>query len=590
MGELTMIIMIAAMTAKRVIGNGPNIPWHISEDFQLFKRFTTGHTVLMGSTTYHSMGKALPSRNNVVLNKDPMELPDAVVYTDYKKGIEKAKSYGTDVFIIGGGSVYAQGMQYADKLYISWVKKDYEGDVFFPKISDEEWEVEKTEEHEEFIFKSYKRKNKTIGEVKNMSVSMKSLKDADPEIYEAVRNETKRQQDGIELIPSENLVSRAVLEAMGSVLTNKYSEGYPGKRYYGGNEFIDISENLAIDRAKKLFNADHANVQPHSGSNANMGAYMAVLESGDTVLGQKLDHGGHLTHGHPVNFSGQQYNFVQYPVGDDGFIDYEIIRKLAAEHKPKLIVAGFSAYSRTLDFEKFKKIADEVGALLMADVAHIAGLITAGLHPQPFPYCDIVTTTTHKTLRGPRAGMILCKEKFAKAIDKAIFPGIQGGPLDHVIAGKAVAFGEALKPEFIEYQQKILDNAKALAKALIANDIKIVSGGTDNHLMLINLNDEKLTGKELENTLDSIGIYANKNTIPNDKGTPFNPCGLRIGTPVLTTRGMGPGEMVVVAEWLAQVIKNSDNEALMAQIKEDVKVLCAKFPVYTGMQQELIVD
>ena len=418
---------------------------------------------------------------------------------------------------------------------------------------------------------------------------MEPLMTADPEVYEAICNEIKRQQQGIELIPSENLVSKAVLQAMGSVLTNKYSEGYPGKRYYGGNEFIDVTEQLAIDRAKRLFHADHANVQPHSGSNANMAAYMAVLEPGDTVLGQKLDHGGHLTHGHPVNFSGQQYNFIQYPVGDDGFLDYETIRGLAKEHQPKLIVAGFSAYSRTLDFKRFRDIADEVGALLMADIAHIAGLIAAGLHPEPFPYCDIVTTTTHKTLRGPRAGMILCKAAYAKAVDKAIFPGIQGGPLDHVIAGKAVAFGEALRPEFKEYQQKILENAKSLASALKENDVRIVSGGTDNHLMLIDLNDAGITGKELESTLDSVGIYANKNTIPNDKGTPFNPCGLRIGTPVLTTRGMGPDEMKQVAVWLGKIIAHPHDEGMKEGIRKEVKELCARFPVYEGMAKQDIV-
>ncbi|MFT4261482.1 MAG: serine hydroxymethyltransferase [Candidatus Woesearchaeota archaeon] len=402
-----------------------------------------------------------------------------------------------------------------------------------------------------------------------------NLKEVDFEIYEAIKNEEKRQRQGIELIPSENIVSEAVLEAAGSVLTNKYSEGYPGRRYYGGNEFIDVSEQLAIDRAKKLFGADHANVQPHSGANANMAAYLALLKPGDTVLGLKLDHGGHLTHGHPVNISGIFYNFLQYKLNEEGFIDYDELEKLAIEHKPRLIIAGFSAYSREIDFKRFKEIADKSGSLLMADVAHIAGLIVAGVHPSPFPYCDVVTTTTHKTLRGPRGGLILCKQEFAKAIDKAIFPGLQGGPLEHIIAAKAVAFKEALQPEFKKYQEQIVKNARALANELIKKDVKIVSSGTDNHLMLIDLRDERLKGIELEEALDELNIFANKNTVPFDPASAFKPSGLRIGTPAITTRGMKEEEMKLIASWIADVIKNQSYDK--EKIKREVLELCEKF-------------
>jgi glycine hydroxymethyltransferase len=578
--------LIAAMTKDRVIGDGPKIPWYISEDFKHFKRVTSGHTLIMGLTTFNSIGKPLPDRNNIVLSLEPMNIEGVDVCTSMEKAIARAKEYqasqGGEIFFIGGGSIYKQALPLVDTMYISWVKKDYAGDVYFPEFDLDEWEIIEEKDYDEFTFIKYKRTMDGSGGI-TMEPNMQSLEQADPEAYTAMRRELERQQQGIELIPSENLVSNAVLQAMGSVLTNKYAEGYPGKRYYGGNEFIDVVEQLAIDRAKKIFNAEHANVQPHSGSNANMAAYMAVLDDGDTVLGQKLDHGGHLTHGHPVNFSGKRYNFIQYPVGDDGLLDFETIRKLAKENKPKLIVCGFSAYSRELDFEAFKKIADDVGALLMADIAHIAGLIAAGLHPQPFPHCDIVTTTTHKTLRGPRGGMILCKEQFAKAVDKAVFPGIQGGPLEHVIAGKAVSFKEALQPSFKDYQKHIMENAKALAEALIDNNVKIVSGGTDNHLMLIDLNDTGITGKDLENALDEVGIYANKNTIPNDQGTPFSPCGLRIGTPVVTTRGMGPTEMKMIAAWIATIMKAHDDASVKQKVAAEVKELCKKFPIYQGL-------
>ncbi len=406
------------------------------------------------------------------------------------------------------------------------------------------------------------------------------IEKTDKFIFEAIKQELHRQQNGIELIPSENLASKAVMQAQGSILTNKYSEGLPNKRYYGGNEFIDIIEQLAIDRAKELFQAEHANVQPHSGSNANLAVFLALLNPGDTVLGLKLDHGGHLSHGHPVNISGKLYNIVQYTCDEEGFLNYTKIKKLAIQTKPKLIIAGFSAYSHELDFAKFKEIADEVGAYLLADIAHIAGLVAAKLHPSPFPYCDVVTTTTHKTLRGPRGGLILCKTELAKKIDKAVFPGLQGGPLEHVIAAKAVAFGEALQPEFSEYQKQIIKNAKTLCESLQEHGIQIVSRSTENHLMLIDLTNETCKGIELETALDSVGIYTNKNTIPYDAGSAFKPSGLRIGTPVITTRGMKEPEMKLIGHWIAQIIEDHENKDLKKQIQQEVKELCAKFPIY----------
>ena len=408
-------------------------------------------------------------------------------------------------------------------------------------------------------------------------MEFKYLNEADPEVFEAIKKEEERQERHLELIASENFVSQAVMEAMGSQLTNKYAEGYPGKRYYGGCEMVDIVENLARDRMKKLFNADHANVQPHSGSNANLGVYLSVLEPGDKVLGMNLSEGGHLTHGSPVNISGLYYNFVEYGVDETEQIDYEEVRQIAIKEQPKLIVAGTSAYARTIDFKKFREIADEVGAYLMVDMAHIAGLIAAGLHPSPVPYADFITTTTHKTLRGPRGGAILCKEEHAKKIDKAIFPGIQGGPLMHVIAAKAVAFHEALQPEFVDYQKQVISNAKTLAQGLMDNGIRIVSGGTDTHLMLLDVSAIDLTGKEAEALLEEVGIATNKNTIPNDTKSPFVTSGVRIGTPAVTTRGMKEAEMEEIAEIIALTL-NKDNDR--DPIKERVNALCNKFELY----------
>ncbi|CAA3906142.1 Serine hydroxymethyltransferase [Staphylococcus aureus] len=404
----------------------------------------------------------------------------------------------------------------------------------------------------------------------------------DKVIAEAIEREFQRQNSNIELIASENFVSEAVMEAQGSVLTNKYAEGYPGRRYYGGWGFVDVTESIAIDRAKALFGAEHVNVQPHSGSQANMAVYLVALEMGDTVLGMNLSHGGHLTHGAPVNFSGKFYNFVEYGVDKDTErINYDEVRKLALEHKPKLIVAGASAYSRTIDFKKFKEIADEVNAKLMVDMAHIAGLVAAGLHPNPVEYADFVTTTTHKTLRGPRGGMILCKEEYKKDIDKTIFPGIQGGPLEHVIAAKAVAFGEALENNFKTYQQQVVKNAKVLAEALINEGFRIVSGGTDNHLVAVDVKGSiGLTGKEAEETLDSVGITCNKNTIPFDQEKPFVTSGIRLGTPAATTRGFDEKAFEEVAKIISLALKNSKDEEKLQQAKERVAKLTAEYPLY----------
>ncbi|MBU0980789.1 MAG: serine hydroxymethyltransferase [Nanoarchaeota archaeon] len=414
---------------------------------------------------------------------------------------------------------------------------------------------------------------------------MSFLSQTDPKIAQAINNEIKRAQQGVELIASENFVSRAVLEAMGSVFTNKYSEGYPGKRYYSGNQFIDIAEQLAIDRAKKLFGADHANVQPHSGSQANTAAYLAFVKPGDTIMGMNLSMGGHLSHGSPVNFSGMLFNVVSYGVDEENHrIDWDNVREVALKEKPKLIISGASAYPREIDFHKFREIADEVGAIHLADVAHIAGLIVAGLHPDPIPECEVVTTTTHKTLRGPRGGMILCQEEHAKMINKMIFPGIQGGPLEHMIAAKAVAFKEALQPDFKEYQRQIILNAKALAKSLIGEGMILVSGGTDNHLIMIDVTEQGTTGKLAENALHEAGIFTNKNMIPYDKRTPFDPSGIRIGTPALTTRGMKEPEMKAIGELLAEVVKKVESEAVISKVRRQITELCSKFPLYEGLK------
>lgn len=410
-----------------------------------------------------------------------------------------------------------------------------------------------------------------------MHFNIEHIRKTDPEIAKAIDAELERQQTNIELIASENFTSRSVLEAAGTVLTNKYAEGYPGKRYYGGCKDVDVSESLAIERAKKIFGAEHANVQPHSGSQANFAVYMAFLKPGDTVLGLDLSHGGHLTHGSFVNVSGILYKFIPYGVRKDTeTIDYDKLAEIAKEHKPKMIVSGATAYPRIFDFKRLREIADSVGAILMIDIAHIAGLVVAGEHPSPVPHAQVVTSTTHKTLRGPRGGLILCKEEFAKQIDKAVFPGIQGGPLEHIIAAKAVAFKEAAAPEFKKYQQQIVKNAKALADAFMNLGLRLVSGGTDNHLMLVDLRSKKVTGKIVEKLLDEVGITVNKNTIPFDPEKPFITSGIRIGTPAVTTRGMKEADMKTIAELIVRTIDGADK----AKIRSEVLGLCAKFPLY----------
>jgi glycine hydroxymethyltransferase len=417
--------------------------------------------------------------------------------------------------------------------------------------------------------------------VKERTIPMSFLEKVDPKVSQAIDLETRRQAEKIELIASENFVSEAVLEAQGSVMTNKYAEGYPGKRYYGGCEFVDIVESLAIERCKQLFGADHVNVQPHSGTQANMAVYFAAVQPGDTILGMNLSHGGHLSHGSPANFSGKLYKIVPYGVSKDTeTIDYDEVEKLAKEHKPKMIIVGASAYPRVLDFQKFREIADEVGAVIMADIAHIAGLVCTGLHPSPVPICEYVTSTTHKTLRGPRGGLIMCKEAYAKTLNSRVFPGMQGGPLMHVIAAKAVAFQEALLPEFKEYQKQIIKNAQAMADELKNQGFRIVSGGTDNHLMLVDLTAKGVTGKDAQEALDRAAITVNKNGIPFDTQGPQVTSGIRIGTPAVTTRGMKEGEMRLIASYIADVIKNINNEQNIQTIAEKVKTLCAQFPLY----------
>ncbi len=412
---------------------------------------------------------------------------------------------------------------------------------------------------------------------------MSILSKFDPEVAEAIRHETERQEYNLELIASENFVSEAVLEAQGSVMTNKYAEGYPGKRYYGGCEHVDVVEQLAIDRAKELFGADHANVQPHSGSQANMAVYNAVCQPGDTILGMNLSHGGHLTHGSPVNFSGRFYKVVPYGVSEETeTIDYGQVERLATEHRPKMIVVGASAYPRVIDFSAFRTIADKVGAKVMVDIAHIAGLVAAGVHPNPVPFAEFVTTTTHKTLRGPRGGMILCREEFAKTINSQIFPGIQGGPLMHVIAAKAVAFKEALQPGFKTYQQQIVKNAKALSEALMKKGFKLTSGGTDNHLMLINFSGTEITGKAAEEALDKAGITVNKNTVPFETRSPFVTSGIRIGTPACSSHGLKETEMEQVADFISETIANIGNDEALAAIKKRVNDMMKRFPLYAN--------
>jgi glycine hydroxymethyltransferase len=418
-----------------------------------------------------------------------------------------------------------------------------------------------------------------------LSVMQRSLAESDPEIAQAIKNEARRQAEGLELIASENFVSSAILEAAGSVMTNKYAEGYPGKRYYGGCEFVDVAESLAIARAKKLFGAEHANVQPHSGAQANMAVYFTLLKPGDTVLGMNLAHGGHLTHGHPLNFSGKLYTIVPYGVRkDDERIDYDELEKLATAHQPKMIMVGASAYPRVIEFERISRAAKTVGAPMVVDMAHIAGLVAGGVHPSPVPHAEFVTSTTHKTLRGPRAGLVLCREQYAKDLDRALFPGVQGGPLMHIIAAKAVCFKEAMEPAFAEYQRQIVANAKRLAAAIASQGFRLVSGGTDNHLMLVDVFSKGITGKAAEAALGKAGVTVNKNAIPFDQNPPMTASGIRIGTPAVTTRGMREPEMDQIGEFIGRILAAPDDDRVAAMVKTEVERLCRKFPLYPDKQ------
>jgi glycine hydroxymethyltransferase len=418
-----------------------------------------------------------------------------------------------------------------------------------------------------------------------LSVMQRSLAESDPEIAQAIKNEVRRQADGLELIASENFVSSAILEAAGSVMTNKYAEGYPGKRYYGGCEFVDVAESLAIARAKKLFGAEHANVQPHSGAQANMSVYLTLLKPGDKVLGMNLAHGGHLTHGHPLNFSGKLYTIIPYGVRkDDERIDYEELERLANEHRPQMIMVGASAYPRVIEFERISRVARAVGAPMVVDMAHIAGLVAAGVHPSPVPHAEFVTTTTHKTLRGPRAGMVLCREPYAKDLDRAVFPGVQGGPLMHIIAAKAVCFKEAMEPAFADYQRQVAANAKRLAASIASHGFRLVSGGTDNHLMLVDVFSKGITGKAAEAALGKAGITVNKNAIPFDQNPPMTASGVRVGTPAVTTRGMREPEMDHIGDFIARVLAAPDDERVHGMVKTEVERLCRKFPLYPERQ------
>lgn len=570
------VIVISAVADNGVIGNGNFIPWHISEDFRRFKKLTEGHAVIMGSKTFESLPiRPLPNRMNVVLNFDKDYVAEgAVVKTSFEEALDFCKGF-EKVFIIGGASVYAQGLKFADKLEITRVRCSPKGDVYFPEVDYSLWDLVREEKHEGFVFETYLRKGAKKVCVLN-----------DSEVRAIIAGEVDRQGSTLNMIPSENFCSPDVLAACGSVFNNKYAEGYPGKRYYQGNEFADEIESLAIERAKKLFGAEHVNVQPNSGSPANMAVYAAVLNPGDKILGMDLSHGGHLTHGSPVNFSGQLYNFVSYGVDKEtGLIDMAEVREIALRERPKMIVCGATAYSREIDFEGFAKIAREIDAYCLADISHIAGLVASGVHPSPVPHFDFVTTTTHKTLRGPRSAIILCKKDFAKAVDKAVFPGMQGGPHEHIIAGKAIAFGEALKPSFKEYSQQIVKNCNVLADVLKKRNISLVSGGTDNHLILIDLIKtpsigEMGRGKEVAVALEEAGIIVNANSIPFEPSSPIKPSGVRLGVPCLTTIGMKEGEMVLVGNWIADIINHMSNDFVRKKIRKEVRSLCKKFQFY----------
>jgi glycine hydroxymethyltransferase len=592
----TPITLIAALTTDKVIGNRGTLPWNIPDDLKLFKRHTDGAVVIMGRTTFESirsaLGHPLPNRINIVVSSTLKPEQGITVCPSLTEAIQLGTRTNKEVYVIGGAQLYATALPFADRLILSWIHASYSGDTFFPDVPFNEWNVEEVTEYPAFTNTIYRRRADNSRARESLtrpmmsstnhqaSVNYPSLFAQDPLVARAIESEEERQRTTIALIPSENCVSRAVREAVGTALMNKYSEGYPGKRYYQGNEHIDTIENAAIERAKQLFGAEHANVQPYSGSPANQAVYLAFLKPGETVLGLDLACGGHLTHGSPVNFSGKTYRVVTYTVDKETHrIDMDAVRVIALREKPRLIISGLTAYPRTIDFERFGAIAKEVGAIHLADISHISGLVATGLHPSPVPHADVVMTTTHKTLRGPRGAILLCKREHAQAIDKAVFPGLQGGPHDNVTAGKAVALAEALRPEFLTYTQAVLANAQAMARTLLQRGVPLVTGGTDNHLLLLDLTSRGIgRGKEFAVALETAGLVANANSIPYDPSTPFKPSGLRIGSPYFTSRGMGVAEAELIAGWIADVIENPADKTRLSDIRASVAALCEQFP------------
>ena len=565
------LVLIAAQASNRVIGKKGELPWYISEDLKRFKHLTLNHPVIMGRKTYETivkrLGKPLPDRTNIVLTKQHKEQQGVFFCSTPEEALKIAQQHGQTAYVIGGQTIYEQFMPLATALEITHLHHEVEGDAFFPLINEANWQLVKKEDSGEggmsYSFVRYERR------------------EADDIIYQFIEKEAARQQYVLNMIPSENYTSKAVREACGSVLMHKYSEGYPARRYYQGNEFVDSVEQIAIQRAKELFGAEHANVQPYSGSPANLAILHAFLKPGESFMGLDLASGGHLTHGSPVNASGTIYRAIPYSLNKEThLLDMPNVRAIALEHKPKLIISGLTAYPRTLNFRAFQDIAEEIGAIHLADISHIAGLIVAGAHPSPLPFTDVVMTTTHKTLRGPRGAIILCKEKYAKQIDKAVFPGMQGGPHENVIAAKAIAFKEARTPEFKNYAHQTVKNAQALANTLLKESIPLITGGTDNHLILIDARSFGIgRGKELAIALEAAGICANANSVPYDPSPPMKPSGIRLGTPILTTRGMREPEMQQVGQWIAQVIKNPTNSELHFSIKSEVWALCERFPL-----------
>ena len=572
-GNLSVTIL-AAVADNGVIGKADALPWYLPEDLKRFKAITKGNVVVMGRKTYESilkrLGSPLPERTNIVITNQQTLAGNPLIAHSIDEALVLARSFGKNIFVIGGQQIYGQMLDRADVLELTHIHAPYEGDVHFPFLSDA-WSETKRESYNgalPYSFVRYERKPLTALQVR------------DSVVYEAIQNEHVRQKTTLNMIPSENYASAAVREACGSSLMNKYSEGYPAKRYYQGNAYADIVEQTAIDRAKRLFGADHVNVQPYSGSPANIAILNAFLKPGEPFMGLDLAAGGHLTHGSPVNASGMLYKAIPYTLDAvTQRLDMNAIRAIALREKPKLIISGLTAYPRTIDFAAFQAIAEEVGAIHLADISHIAGLVAGGMHPSPFPFTDVVMTTTHKTLRGPRGAIIMCKEKHAKQIDKSVFPGMQGGPHENIIAAKAVAFNEALDPSFKAYASQVVRNAQALAETLIREGLVLVTGGTDNHLILIDLRAlGQGRGKEIAQALEQAGIVCNANSVPHDSSPPFKPSGLRMGTPMLTTLGMQENEMRQIGRWIASVIRDPTNVMVQASIKKDVELLCARFP------------